>query len=158
MLGLLSSLIVAATSVPVAPKGVPILSTLPDPFTLRSRQPKGFHVVVNGDGTPVATADKRASTQFRLTDGKLTVLDSELAAVYGPVGLPLPPRLIPIRFSKTASPHAIAPFVAETNKDPQHPEANLTLTALGDRKFEERENIPPPPFPPLLSENSKSIR
>ena len=136
MLGLLSSHIVAAASVPVAPKGVPVLSTLKDPFTLQSRHPEGAHVVVNGDGTPVVTFDRRASTHFRLTDGKLTILNSELAAVYGPVNLPLPPLLTPILFAKNPQPGSIAPFVAETVKNPEHPEGNLTLVALGGRKFE----------------------
>ena len=132
VLGLLSSLIVDAAAVHGARVDVPVYSTLEYPFTLTARNPTGFHVVVNTDNTPVVTADKRPGTQFRLTNGTLTVLDSELTAVYGRTGIPFPPPLIPVLFAKKPS-HEILPFVAETNKRPGG-ESPLVLTVLAQRE------------------------
>lgn len=129
VLGLLFSLIVAATPIHDAVEGTPVYSTLKEPFTLSSQHPDGAHVVVNGDGTPVVTFDKRASTVFRLTDGVLSVFNSETSAIYGPVHLPLPPPLTPLRFTKSPPPGAAAPFVAVTRQ------GTLTLTALGGRRL-----------------------
>lgn len=130
VLGLLFSLIVAATPVHDAAVGgnVPIYSSLKEPFILRSRHPDGAHVVVNGDGTPVVTFDKRASTVFTLSDGELSIFRTEVSAIYGPVPLPLPPRLIPIRFVKSPPPQIKAPFLAVTDQE------TLTLAVLGGRR------------------------
>ena len=136
LLGILPNPIVASTHGRV--EAVPIYSTLDQPFTLQSLSPEGAHVVVNGDGTPVATFDKRLSTQFKLTNGSLTTLKDGLSAVYGPIHLPLPPRLIPIVFRKGAPPHQV-PFVAETDYD--YGGKKLVLTALKERKFKKR-NVP----------------
>ena len=135
VLGFLPSLIFAL--VHEAVEGVPVYSTLKQPFTLLSRQPEGAHVVVNGDGTPVVTFDKRASTQFKLTNGSLTTLGGGLSAVYGPGPLPLPPPLTPIKFRKNARPGDEVPFVAATHIG-SHGKQSLTLTALGERKLEDK--------------------
>lgn len=132
VLGLLSSLVVAAASIHVAGEDLPVNSTLDYPFTLTTRSPTGFHVVLNSDLRPVVTLDRRASTKFRLTNGNLTVLDSELTAIYGSTPIPFPPPLIPVVFTKNPRSGAILPFLAETNN---REKGILTLTALGESEF-----------------------
>ena len=140
LLGLLLSLIVATASAQ-GPYSVPIHSTLRFPFTLFATHPSPFHVVVNDDGTPVATSDKRASTVFRLTEGKLTVVESGRTAILGPVPLPWPPVLAPLRFNEKPPPAIIAPFVAETNITDPHKET-LVLYALDGRKLKNQLSFP----------------
>lgn len=131
-LGLLSSLIVAANSLHGVSDDLPVYSTLDYAFTLASTQPDGAHVVLNGDGTPVVTYDRRSSTQFRLTDGNLTAVASKLTAIYGPVGLPLPPLLIPVLLKKDPPPDAILPFLAVHSNRQGKGSDPLTLTAVGE--------------------------
>lgn len=133
LLGLLSSLIVATASVHCNDDGdgdnSPLLSTLKDPFTLNSRHPDGAHVVVNGDGTPVVTYDRRLSTVFRLKDGTLSLFtEPGRSAIYGPVGLPLPPLLIPVVFPQKSRPDALISFIAKN----ETAKGTLTLHALDD--------------------------
>ena len=109
-----------------------IFSSLDGSFTLISRHPAGAHVVVNGDGTPVVTFDRRQSSEFTLKDGVLTTRRSNLNAILGPVNLPLPPPLIPLLFKK-ASQHE-ASFVA-ANRTDQSKKPYLRLLTLGERKL-----------------------
>lgn len=135
LLGILPNSIVASAH--GIEQSVPVYSTLDQPFTLRTLEPPGAHVVVNADGTPVATFDRRTSTQFKLTNGSLTTQDGR-SAIFGPVRLPLPPPLEPIIFRKGAQPRLQVPFVAQTNYD-ENGGKTLGLTTLIDRKLKKKE-------------------
>ena len=92
-------------------------------------------MVLNGDGTPVVTFDRRLSTVFQLSKGKLTAVSSGVSAIYGPVNLPLPPLLIPVRFIKNASPLSVIPFIAETKIGEDGKSSSLILRTARERKF-----------------------
>ena len=132
VLGLLTSLIDFTTSVST-PHALSVLGTLKEPFTLTARHPHGFHVVVNRDGTPVATVDSRASTVFKLTDGNLTTSNGDYVARRGHVSFPLPPPLIPVTFPKFSLPGGEIPFVAVTHIDEDKKET-LNLFTVNARK------------------------
>lgn len=71
-------------------------------FTLRWL---GYHVVVNGDGTPVLTLDRRLSTIFNLTEGHLFTagIYKGYEAFTKPSNLHLPPPLLPLSFGEKVS-------------------------------------------------------
>lgn len=138
LLGILPNPIVASAH--VIAESVPLYSTLDTPFTLRSLIPKGGRVIVSGDGSLVATLDRTASTQFKLTNGSLTSLPDGRSAIFGKTFLPLPPPLIAIIMRGGAQPRDQVPFLAQTNYD-QQGQQTLRLTIAGDRKFK-KKNVP----------------
>ena len=97
-------------------------------------------MIVSGDGSLVATLDRTASTQFKLTNGSLTSLPDGRSAIFGKTFLPLPPPLIAIIMRGGAQPRDQVPFLAQTNYD-QQGQQTLRLTIAGDRKFK-KKNVP----------------
>lgn len=106
-LGLLPSLTVASPCGDnVAIERLPVSSSSDGPFILRAQD--GFNVFLKLDkkiGAYIPVISKKDSDlpEFLLEEGNLTTADKSLGAIYLPTTLPLPPPLLKLVFSSSAS-------------------------------------------------------